>query len=84
MGDPVTELDVLDRFVHYADRLDQIMGARARPAYSETCVCGASVEVGVDVPARERSRLTNYFVSRHSQCAYSRAPETDEETPDEH
>lgn len=60
--------DVLGRFIHYADRLDEIMGARTRDAYAETCCCGGSVQIGVDVPARERSQLARHFIARHQHC----------------
>lgn len=62
----------LDKFLAYADRLDDLMGARVRPAYAETCPCGGSVEVGADVPARERGRLTIAFYARHQHCAQER------------
>ena len=60
--------DALGRFLDYANRLDSLMGVRHRPAYAETCCCGASCEIGADVEARERRRLANLFIGRHQHC----------------
>ena len=65
---PEASRSPLEQFLAYADKLDDLMGARVRPAYAETCPCGGSVEVGADVPARERARLTGAFHARHRQC----------------
>lgn len=65
--------DTLGKFLAYADRLDSIMRSSVRPAsYAETCCCGASVEVGTDVPARERMRLAQHFIARHQHCTQPR------------
>lgn len=62
------EPSTLDKFLRYADQLEELMGARVRAAYAETCTCGAAVEIGVDVEARERRRLANHFIARHQHC----------------
>ena len=63
---------LLEKFLDYADTLEALMGARVRPAYAETCRCGGQVEIGADVPSRERARLTAAFHARHAACGEDR------------
>ena len=58
--------DPLDAFLRYADRLHAYMAHQ--PAYMETCCCGASVQIGQDVPARERVQTVRMFIARHQHC----------------
>lgn len=69
------ETTTLDRFLAFADAVQASAEAAHRPAYSETCRCGASVEVSRDVPAAERRRIYTTFIGGHSRCTAHYTPE---------
>lgn len=69
MSDDATR-DPLDAFLRYADRLHEYMAFQ--PAYVETCCCGGLVQIGRDVPARERGQLSRHFIARHQHCTQPR------------
>lgn len=60
--------DVLDTFIRFADQVQAAHADAQRPAYAETCACGASVEVGRSVDAKERRQIRLRFQGRHRQC----------------
>ena len=64
------QIDPLGAFLRYADRLHEYMAFQ--PAYTETCCCGASVQIGRDVPARERVQTVRHFIARHQHCTQPR------------
>lgn len=64
-GGMVTLDDALSSFLKFADSVRENY---ERPAWSEVCVCGASVEVGRCVPNAERARIFRQWVARHSHC----------------
>ena len=66
------EPSTLDKFLRFADSVQAAHEKAERPAYSETCPCGGSVEVSRDVPAAERRRVHATFVGRHNDCTPAR------------
>lgn len=72
MAEP--EKDALTLFLNFADAVQAHADRAHRPAYTETCPCGGSIEVSRDVPAAERRRLHGNFLGRHIRC-------TDRSTP---
>jgi len=64
--------DPLSAFLQYADRLHDLMGARIRAAYEETCPCGGVVHIGDEIPARERGQMLRYWLARHQHCTQPR------------
>lgn len=69
---PEPEPSILDKFLRFADSVQAAHERANRPAYSETCACGAVVEVSRDVPAAERRRIHATFVGRHNDCTPAR------------
>ena len=67
MTDPA-ERDNLGAFLKFADDLKEIRDHYDRPAYAETCTCGATVEVGKGVDRSEQARIRRHFQGRHFRC----------------
>jgi formylmethanofuran dehydrogenase subunit A len=68
---------VLDHLIRLMDALED----RDRPAYTETCMCGAAVAVGREVSRADLRRIHANFLGRHRTCAGFDAPTTT--TPEE-
>lgn len=60
--------DPLGTFIRFADQIQAAHAAAHRPAYAETCTCGASVEVAQTVAPAELRRIRTWFQNRHRQC----------------
>ncbi len=69
------ENDVLGAFLRFADAVQAAHERGHRPAYAEICSCGGSVEVSRDVPAPERRRIRDNFLSKHQACVRVIPPE---------
>lgn len=63
-----TASDALSSFIKFADDMRDIYTWYNRPAYAETCPCGASVEVGNTVDRAEQARIRRHFQGRHFRC----------------
>lgn len=61
--------DALATFLRFADVVQEQSERAHRPAYTETCMCGGSVEVGRDVTRPDLRRIHANFLGRHRQCA---------------
>ncbi len=72
-----TDRDHLGIFLKFADSIQATYERAHRPAYTETCVCGGSVEVGRDVSRADLRRIHANFLGRHLDCL----PTPTEETP---
>lgn len=68
------EIDHLGLFLKFADSIQSTYERAHRPAYVEACTCGASVEIGREIPAAERRRMYNNFLGRHAHCTEKQAP----------
>lgn len=62
------ERTALDRFLDFADAVRAAHELAIRPAYTETCPCGGSVEVGQDVSRADLRRIHADFLGRHINC----------------
>lgn len=58
----------LDKFLKFADSVQVNADRARRPIYAETCSCGGSIEIGIELSAAERKRNRESFVNRHFNC----------------
>lgn len=64
----INEQRALDRFLDFADAVRDAHNLAIRPAYTETCPCGGSVEVGRDVSRADLRTIHADFLGRHIHC----------------
>lgn len=76
MADDLIETaDALTSFLKFADDMREIHERYNRPAWAETCSCGATTEVAKDVPNAERARIYRNWIGRHLNCPPGRHAE---------
>lgn len=60
--------EALAAFIRFADQMHDIREQYDRPAYAETCSCGARIEVNRVVTGAERRRLVVQWFTKHRGC----------------